>query len=167
MKIDFATGRLFRRHIANGAHDHALPGNGREGCVWIMYGGLHAQLCQAEIQDLYNAVLCDHQVLRLQVPMNETDFVGFGKGVRNLRRDGNCLTEGNWTRSEEFPERLPFYQFHGDESRTIHFSNLVNGDDIRVIQSACGTCFTFEPHHGIRSTALLPSKDLDRDVALE
>ncbi len=117
------------------------------------------QFRQTEIQDLGAAVDGNHEVLGLQIAMNDTDFVGPRQSVGNLCRDGDCLTEWNGPRLEQRPHGLATNQFHGDEVRVVHATELVNGDDVRVIERGRGTGFQLKAGQGFRLRMAIVQRD--------
>jgi hypothetical protein len=85
-KISFTSARLFRRHIADCAHHRPLFGNHGGSCIRVLCMVRCRQFRQTEVQHLGRSSAADHQVLRLQVAMNDSDLVCFGKSFRYLRR---------------------------------------------------------------------------------
>ncbi len=99
------------------------------------------QFRQAEIQNLGGTVTRDHQILRLQIAMNDSNCVRFGESVGNLRGDGDSFAEWNWARGQQFPHRLPSNQFHGDVVGSVHVTKFINRDDVGMIERAGGAGF--------------------------
>ena len=116
------------------------------------------QFRQAEIQDLGGAVHGNHEVVGLQIAMNDTDFVRPRESIRNLCRNADCLAERNGTRREQRPHRLATNQFHGDEVRVVHATELVNGDDVGVIERGRGTGFRLKAGQGFGLRMMLSAK---------
>ena len=83
----------------------------------------------------------NHQVFRLQITMNEADFVRFGERIGNLCRHGDGLAKWNRARGKQSAHRFPIHQFHGDVARAVHLPEFINGDDVWVIERAGGAGF--------------------------
>jgi hypothetical protein len=86
-KIQILADRLLRRHVANSADHRPMLGDGgariRTAAVGLK------KFRQTEIQYLGRAAGRNHQILGLEVTMNEANLVGFGETVGNLRCDCN------------------------------------------------------------------------------
>jgi hypothetical protein len=65
---------------------------------------------QPEVQNLHVPVAQQHDVLGLQVPMNDSAVVRGSKSTRRLHRDVQTLTERQRTLSEPVSERLTVEQ---------------------------------------------------------
>jgi len=142
-KIDFAAGHLLRRHVADGAHHRSMLGDsgGRirtPGVVELK------KFRQTEIQHLGRTVARNHQVLRLEIAMNDANLVRFGETVGNLRRDCDRLAKWNRARGEQRTHRFSIHQFHCDIARAVYVSEFINRHNVRVIKRAGGTGFLLE-----------------------
>ena len=102
------------------------------------------QFRQAEIQHLGGAVRGNHQVLGLQIAMNDSDLVRFGESVGDLRRDGDRLAKWNRAGGEQRAHRLATHQFHGDIVRAVHVPEFINRDNVGMIKRARGTGLLLE-----------------------
>ena len=89
--------RLLGRHVAHRARARCPPRVCGEGDSGQVAGGrsngcscpsaVAAQLDEAEVEDLHEAVVGDHDVLGLQVAVDDAGGVGLGQAVRDLARD--------------------------------------------------------------------------------
>ncbi len=93
--VDGAPFELLGRHVRNGADEHALAGQRqiRQGV-----GGIHAsvpgrlQFGQAEVQHLHAAAR-QHDVARLEIPVDDAGAMRGRQGVGQLRRNADGLVE--------------------------------------------------------------------------
>src|SRR5206468_3830990 len=129
--------RLFRRHVirrpyhrTGGSIDHRSSrrvGVGRRP-LWL------SQFCKAEIEDLDVAIAPDHDVLRLDVAMDDA------RGMRRCQRAAglNCDFEDLrqlYSRIDVLTQRLAIDKLSRDKTRTARRADLMNGKDVRMIQS--------------------------------
>ncbi len=77
--VDFFTSCLFRRHVGGCSH------NCRRFCQVSSPG----EFGQSKVSDLRLAFLCEHDVGRFDVSMNDSFFMGFLETFRNLHGDVN------------------------------------------------------------------------------
>ncbi len=87
-RVAVLSSRLFGRHVPHGAHDDACRGleDARGACVaWA--GGDATQLGKAEVEHLHVAVVAQHDVLGLQVPVHDAGGMGCTQCLRHLRGD--------------------------------------------------------------------------------
>ena len=114
-------------------------GNGETiGSAGLVQG---MQFRQTEIQDFGGAIGRNHQVVGLQIAMNDADFMCLGERVGNLCRDRDGLAKWYRPRGEQLTHRLAANQFHRDVVRAVYVSEFVNGDDVGMIQRARRTGF--------------------------
>jgi hypothetical protein len=103
------------------------------------------QLGQAEVQDLDVAVLGDHQVLGLEVPVDDPGGVRLGKALGSLDSDvEKPLRRQRLGRGNEVAKRLPFDQLHGDVERPVHGADVVDRQDVGVVQGRGRAGFLLE-----------------------
>ena len=135
---------------------------GLGGGQLVTYAGFD-ELRQPEVQHLQHALAGDHDVGRLEVPMNNAGGVGGGERVGDLHRVFQRLAEGQAFALDELVERLAIDPFHGDEVDAIRRTNVVDGNDIGMVERRGGSgllgeaLFPFEVDHR------LAGQDLDGD----
>ncbi len=162
--------RLLGRHVAGRAHDRSRFG--RRGDRGRKDGGVLGrrlgQLGQAEVEDLDVAVLRDHQVLGLQVPMDDAGAMRLGQSLGDL--DGKIeepARRQRLSRSEQLAERLSLDELHGDVQSAVGLADVVDGEDVGVVQRGGGARLLFEA----LSSPVVPGhrrgEHLDRDLAAE
>ena len=92
-----------------------------------------AELREPEVDDLHVTVVADHDVLGLEIAMDDARGVRLGQTLRGLMRDvGHCRTgrrprRGGRARSRPHP-------FHRDERPAGLLADVVDGQDVRMIQ---------------------------------
>src|SRR5438034_3679221 len=95
--IDRRATRLLRRHVRNGSEYR--PQIGLSEChrscpVRRSLGeGGFGKLCNPEIENFHVPIRPEHDVLRLDVAMDNAGFVGGGERTRHLDRDVNSFTQ--------------------------------------------------------------------------
>ena len=155
---------LLWRHVGYGAHRGSrarqkLPGRagGREArcpCgVGHCRGGYFGQ---TEVENLRVSVIGHEDICGFDVPMDDTFFVGCGESVCNLHSQVEKIIR---------PERFaldPVLQ-----RVTVRFVDLVNGSDVRMVESRCGAGLAFEPLQGLTIFGKFLRQELQRNVAAE
>src|SRR6266487_2207889 len=91
-RIHLKTAGLFRRHVAYSSQDHAWVCLEMWLCrrLWVtsfLRSYSFCQLRETEIQDFYVSVGADHDVFRLNIPMNNTCCMRYHK--RRAKLNGN------------------------------------------------------------------------------
>jgi hypothetical protein len=76
--------------------------------------------------------------------MNDSNRVRFGERVGNLRRDCDSFAKWNRAVAQQFPQRLPRHQFHGNVARSVHVTEFIDRDDVWMIECAGGPGFLLE-----------------------
>ena len=122
---------------------------------------------QTEIQHLGRTVAGNHQVLRLQIAVNDATFVRFGETVGNLRRDRDRFAKRDRACSQEPTHRLAINQLHRDVVRTVHVTEFIDRHDVWVIQGTRGTGFPLKAGQSFRFRAPVQRNGLDCDLPVE
>src|SRR5580658_4015811 len=173
----FASGLLWR-HVGHGADGRS--GAGQEGLV---HGGggtdgggrmesrLARALGQAEIENLGLVAVGHENVGRLDVAVDDSLGVGSVESVGDLCAEIEQLLKihrlvGGLAVDTAF-ERLAFQQLHGDEVTSAVLADLVDGADIRVIQSGGGARLALKTVERQRILFCLGRQELERDVAAQ
>ncbi len=155
-----ATGRdELRRDVRDGADQeprgrgHGLAGDG---------------LGEAEVGDLDDAAVGDHDVLRLHVAVHESDVVGGGKRLHD-RLDVRQRLLGRHRRflGDDLAQRAALDVLH-DDVRTSAVAALVeDGDDVGVGEPGCGTRLAVELPREVEVVPEALVHDLHGDDAVE
>ena len=109
--------RLFRRHVTNGSQYR--PKICRSEChrscpVRRSLGkGGFGELCNPEVEHFHVPIRPEHDVLRLDVAMDNAGFVGGSERSRHLNRDVNSFTQLHSPAHETLAQCLAFDQFTG------------------------------------------------------
>ena len=125
--IDRLTPKLLRRHVRKRSRDYAEGGAGqRRGVVRLRTSG------QAEVQDFYLSARGEHDVLRLDVPMDDAVRVCFGERACELaeRYGSHRLARVDRFSSVRPASRLPRTAWRhtaGSRARQPHKSRTRSG----------------------------------------
>ena len=137
--------RLLRRHVGRGAHQPVRNRRARLGAGEVV-GRLCCDLLgEAEVEDLQPPVGRDEQVRRLDVAVDDALAVGRGQPLGRLRRPQDHLALGRRAQRGHVAEVLAFEQFGHDVRRPVVRSDVVDGEDVRVVQRRDGPGLTLEP----------------------
>ena len=123
--------RLFRAHVGGGADEAGLVGS-------FVGQGVVAEVCDAEVHQLDARQLTvgaeDHDVLGLEIAVNDAAGVSVGEGVEDLEADGEEMLS---CRRALAPGRelLPGYQFHDEEVEPIGPPEVPELRDVGVVEA--------------------------------
>ena len=136
---------LFGRHVADGSEDHAWFRSQRR----LLGGGAAVQsrwpqLRQPEVENLDAPVRRDEHVLRLQIAMNDALRVRGRESSRQLRREVQGLPDRERRPANPFAQVLTLEQLRDDVRRSLVESEVVDGEDPRMVQCRGRLCFEFE-----------------------
>jgi hypothetical protein len=124
-------------------------------------------LANPKIEDLRVPALGDEDIRRLNVTVNNAFRVRGVECVGNL--DGQrqeCLILQR-TAGDHVLQCHPIQKFHRDEGLAILFINLVDGADIRVVESRCRLRFTLETGQSLGVLGYLVRQELQRYKAVQ
>ncbi len=172
---------LFRGHVPGRAEDDADRGLGRRrlrprggGRVEILplaARSIAAQLDEAEVEDLHEAVGRHHDVVGLQVTVNDARGVGLGEALRDLRSDLEETARGEGVglaAQDQLPKRVAVDQLHDDVAQARgRLADVVDGDDVGVVQRGGGAGLLAEAAETVRVAGELLGQELHRDVAVQ
>ena len=146
---------LFGRHVPDGSNHRSFFCKPRSP----------AEFRESEVHNLDDAVLANHDVLGLDVPVDDSLFVCCGEAVCDLNTDVDCLFQGE--RLCGITQCLAVHQFHGNESVSIDFLNPVYRADIRMVESGCGFRFLYESRLILPRSGDRRGKELESEWAVE
>ena len=92
------------------------------------------ELGQAEVEDLDEAVLRDHEVLGLQVAVHDPGAVRFREAVGGLRGDAEERSRRQGAVGQNLAQRSSLDELHRDELDAVRGADVVDRDEIRVVQ---------------------------------
>src|SRR3954469_10776774 len=107
---------LLRRHVIGRAQQRAQA---REAPAF-------GRRCEPEIHHGNPAVRLDHDVLRLQIAMDDALFVGGVETETNLPQYSRDLFRRKSVRSDDLVERLALDKLHGEKTEPPRRSEIVN-----------------------------------------
>ena len=90
----------------------------------------------AEVHDPGVAVAVDHDVLGLEVAMDDTLAVGFGQPFRDLAGDGDGFVDGQPAERRMKLLRFAPNVLHRDVVSALIFTEIVHAGDVRVADLA-------------------------------
>jgi hypothetical protein len=148
---DLARG-LLGRHIARGADDGARHGDLRMALQ---------RLGEAEVHDVGLAVLVEHDVVGLDVAVDDAARVGVLDGAGDLREDGGGLGGGELLAREA----AAVDELHRDHVLVADVADLVDADDARVAQRGGGLSLAAEADELLLAAGA--EEDLEGDPAAQ
>src|SRR5437870_5200424 len=137
--IDRRAARLFRRHVTHGSQYR--PQIGLSEChrscpVRRSLGeGGFGKLCNPKVEHFYVTVWPKHDVLRLDIAMDNSRLMSGGERTRHLDGDVDSFTQLHWSPRQAFTERLAFYQLAGYVMDRVIFADLVNRQNVWMIET--------------------------------
>ena len=112
--------------------------------------------------------MCDQDVLRFDVTMDDTTAVSVAYTRADLHRDVYGLADFEMsTLPNERLEILAIHTLHYDVVLIIVLADVIDRDDVGVIQTGSGLCFTLETSQKSRVVDVCLSKDLHGHFAME
>ena len=113
------------------------------------------------------AVHGDHDVVGLEIPVDDALGMGAGKAVGDRCRDRQRSCRLERTLGEKLAERLAVDELHRDERRSVVLVDVVDGDDGRMIERRRRSCFPLEATEPLRIGRELVGQDFDRGFTPE
>src|SRR4029077_8090198 len=180
--INLPAARLFRRHIANGSqyrpqiglsechrscpvrrsHWHA---EGRLGDRRRLGEGGFGKLCNPKVEHFHVSVPPEHDVLRLDVAMDNPSFMGGSERACHLDGDVNSFTDLHSPAHQTLPQCLAFDQFAGYVMSGVMLADLVNRQDIWMIKPNYRPRFSLKPLQALRIAGKAHGQEFERGFA--
>src|SRR5437868_4679151 len=166
--INRRTACLFRRHVRNSSEYRAHVGlNQHERFVfrhryWYF---LFGKLCNPEVEHFHIAVAPEHDVPRVDVPMDDPSFMSGGQRTRDLDRNIERFTHLHSPARQPLSQGLAFDQFTGYVISSVILTDLVNGQDIRMIERDYGARFLLKPLEAFGVTGKPRGQEFERGFA--
>jgi hypothetical protein len=176
-RVDRSALDLLGRHIDERPHD--LAGAGHVGRV---LGGhrrhigddrlrrRHAiidQLAETEVEDLGDALVGQHHVVRLEVPVQHALAVGPRQAGRDAGRDLERPLDAEGLTAYQVAQRLATYVLHDDERRPVLLADVVDSGDVRVIEGGRQHRLLLESLPPLLVPRDLGGEELDRHLPVE
>jgi hypothetical protein len=111
--------------------------------------------------------LGEHDVLRLEVAVDDATGVGLGEPLGDLDREVERPRRLQGRAAEEGGERPAPHQLHGDERRALVLVDLVDDRHRGVRDGGCGARLLLEPALLLGIAAGGRAQHLERDLAAE
>ncbi len=111
------------------------------------------------------AVAGDEQVLGLQVPVHDPVLVRGGEAPHDLQRVVERAVGGQGGLGEPRAQRLPLEQLRDDVVGPALLSDVVDGDDVRVVEAARRPRLELEAPAALLVAREPGREDLDRHLA--
>ena len=102
---------------------------------------IRLELREAEVEDLHRMAICQEEVLRLQIPMNNTGGMGSRQSIGNRRSQLGDLAPRRLRAFKQGPKRFAFEEFSYEEQRRLLQFSVEDGEDVGVRK--CGNGFRF------------------------
>ncbi len=126
------------------------------------------QFCQSEIDYFDRAVIGHHQIVRLDVTMNESGLVCRSQTVTCLDRDlTRFLPVDLLSTLDKVADAPAADHFHHDVIRVTFFGDVKNRHHVGVIQFSGRACFRKKTLERFRLLRNFRRKDLDRHFPLD
>ncbi len=161
--IDRAPERLLRGHVVRRARDAVLLRGLGLGAAPGRY---------AEVADLDDAILRDHEVVGLDVAVDDAVALRVLEAARRVEDDRERPLDGEPALlAEEVLDAPSRHVLHGVEADGLHLvlgdADVVDLHDVRVVELARGARLGREAVHELRVRRELGREDLEGDASLE
>jgi hypothetical protein len=163
--IDRLAAKLFGRHVRNRADHGPVLCNGGQAFKRTIFLGTGLKLGNSKVENFYAVVVCEEQVLGLQIAVNDVTVVSSTESLSNLMGIASCLAHGNRACDDPLPQRLALEQFLNDVRSCSFKSDVIDCNDVRMIQSGGGPGFLLEAAEMIRVVAGGGAYQLQGDIA--
>ena len=124
-------------------------------------------LAKTEVQHLQASVVTDHHVARLQIAVRDAARMRGGHGVGERNRDLEELRQRHPSGRNQFRQRAPLDELHGQHGRAVVLLDRMDGDDVRMGQRGNGTRLALKPIAVGRVSRARVMKSLQRDEATQ
>jgi hypothetical protein len=141
-----------------------------KSCICAILGckrGLLEEEGQAEVEDPDGAVTADHDVLGLQVAVEEVLGVGGDHGLGDGQGDADSFGLAQALLLQALAQGLALEVFEDEVGGAICLADLVDRDDVGVVEAGRGAGLEEEPADGVLGFQALFLDDLDSDLAAE
>ena len=131
-RVERFTAHLLRRHVGHGAGDDAGLGENGRGPGLAVSG--QRQLRQAEVEHLHLRARRQHDVVWLDVAVDDPLPVRFRKRGRDLADDGERGLEVERLALQPGGQRLALDVLHGDEAVPVRIADVIYGADVGMVE---------------------------------
>ena len=99
--------------------------------------------------------------------MDDPCGVSFRQPFRQLMRQGDQPRHRQATGGEQRAQRIAVHPLHREVGKALLASDVVNGEDVRVVQRGRGARFLLEAPEAVSIGRDVGAQDLDRDRAVQ
>ena len=96
---------------------------------------------QSEVEHLHVAVIAQHDVIGLDVAVDDAGRLGRGQRACHLREDVDDLADVESALRHPLAKRDAFHELGGDERMIVDLSDLVDGENVRMVERRRGLRF--------------------------
>jgi hypothetical protein len=125
------------------------------------------ELREAEIEDFDLAVLVQHDVLGLEIAVDDPLLVRLGQRARDGPRDAQRLGDAEPAARHLRLQRGPLDELHRDVDAAVDLADVVDGGDVGVSHRRGGPRLAEEPATPVVTLHRFVGEDLEGDVATE
>ena len=122
---------------------------------------------QAEVANFWLVVMIEQNIRRLDVAVDDTVFVSVGEALADAGDEADHFVWLDRMTVGAVEKRLTRHELHDDEEHAVHFAEVVDADEVRVVEPCHAFRFGFEARAEHRVLAELARQDLDGDRAIE
>ena len=122
---------------------------------------------EAEVENFGGTAVGDKDVGRLDVAMDDAFGMGGVEGIGNFDGNGKMGGEIEGALRDAVLEGHAVEIFHDQESFASIFANIVDGADIRMIESGGGFGFTAKAFEGLAILSYIERKKFEGDKTIE
>jgi len=120
-----------------------------------------------EVEHLHLAVLCQLDIGRLEIAVNDSLVVGRFERLRNLVRDAQRFDERERTAAETLGQLLALDQLHDERTASSGFFEAVNARDVRVTERRQYLRFPVKARHPLGVVREVLGQELQRHFAVQ
>ncbi len=155
--VDLLAERLLGRHVGHRPHHDICPRQ--------VSGAL--QPGQTEVHDLGLAFGCEHDIGRLDIPMDDSFAMRFRQSFSDLESDVKDLINPECPLGDLRLEASPFDKGHGDIRLAVLLPDLIDSADVGMVQGGGCLGLADKPLSGFRRLRKLERQKFQSDRALE
>jgi hypothetical protein len=171
--IETLAPKLFRRHVRQSPDDRARLGNSgwkRAGCRILTAGGVRGLLGkprQPEVHDAHRTVAPDHDVLGLEVAVDDARRVRRRQAAPRRDEDVQHLAPTPRLGAQPRVDGLALDELHRDVNALADRPGVVNGDDVGVRQPRDRARLTQQARAPLGRAGAGFADDLQRDPPVQ
>ena len=142
-------------------------GEWSEGMASEIVGAAVKELGETKIEDFDGAGFGDKNICGLEVAVDDTLFVGGIEGIGKLHAHFDGAVDGQCAGGQNFVERIPDKELHGDEGAAVMFFDSVDGANSGMVESGSGARFAQEAFECRRVALIFFRNELEGHAAAE